>query len=212
LGFSPSNVLILFVGVLTPRKGISELVAAWRKLGSRPELRLLLVSKPVAEHETRLVEALIREDPRVRHLAGVPYERVAEYFRAADIFFFPTQLEGFGIVVGEAMAAGLPVVTTRAKGVRSVVAEGETALCTDVGDVDAMARALQMLAEDARMRQRLGVAGRNRILERFSWKDKIDALLQALERDRLAPRGRVGSFEEEFVERSAASNAHEMRS
>jgi hypothetical protein len=62
------------------------------------------------------------------------------------------------------------------------------------------------------MRKRLGVAGRNRILERFSWKDKIDALLQALERGRLAPRGKIESFEEEFVERSAASNTREMQS
>jgi phosphatidyl-myo-inositol dimannoside synthase len=181
LGLAASELLVLFVGVLTPRKGISELVAAWRKLGSRTDLRLLLISRPISEYETRLVEELVRKDSRVRHLSRVPYERIAEYFRAADIFFFPTRLEGFGIVVGEAMAAGLPVVTTRAKGVRGVVSEGETAICTDVGDVDEMTRSLEKLAGNPGLRRDLGEKGRRRAMEHFSWERRIDTLLEALD-------------------------------
>jgi glycosyltransferase involved in cell wall biosynthesis len=155
LAVGPNEVLVLFVGVLTPRKGI-------------------------AEEETALVERLVREDPRVRHLPRVPYEQVPEYFRAADVFFFPTHLEGFGIVVAEAMAAGLPVVTTRAKGVRGVVAEGETALCCDVGDAECMAQALDALTRDPELRRRLGAAGRRRVLDKFAWQEKIDTLMTAL--------------------------------
>jgi len=193
LAVGPNEVLILFVGVLTPRKGIAELVDAWRRLGPRPELRLLLLSKPIAEEETRLVERLVREDPRVRHLPRVPYEQVPEYFRAADVFFFPTHLEGFGIVVAEAMAAGLPVVTTRAKGVRGVVAEGETALCCDVGDAECMAQALDTLTRDPELRRRLGAAGRRRVLEKFSWEEKIDTLMSALAQPPAAGARRVAS-------------------
>ena len=191
LGVKPDETLVLFVGVLTARKGITDLVAAWRGLGAQPGIRLLLVSKPVEERETRLVETLVREDPRVQHLPRVAYEQIPEYFRAADLFFFPTHLEGFGIVVGEAMAAGLPVVTTRAQGVRTVVVEGETALCTDVGDVGAMTEAVGSLVRDPHLRQRLGTAGRRRILEHFSWAEKIDTLMAALASPEATP-GRSG--------------------
>lgn len=195
LALGESDLLILFVGVLTARKGIDELVSAWSALGTDSKRKLLLVSKPVGEAETRLVSDLVSRDPRVRHIPGVPYERIPEYFRAADIFFFPTRLEGFGIVVGEAMAAGLPVVTTRAKGVRMVVSEGETALCTDVGDSGAMAGHLSRLSADESLRRRLGMAGRRRILEEFSWDRQIDRLLEALERPDGRQPGRVGLAE-----------------
>jgi glycosyltransferase involved in cell wall biosynthesis len=184
LGFGRDELVILFAGVLTARKGIADLVAVWQRLGSRPDIpmRLLLLSKPVSERETRLVADLAARDPRVVHLPGVPYDTVAEYYRASDLFFFPTHLEGFGIVVGEAMAAGLPVVTTRARGVRSVIVEGETAFARPVGDVDGLAEDLGRLLASAPERARLGAAGRGRIQSVFAWDGIIDRLMEALER------------------------------
>jgi glycosyltransferase involved in cell wall biosynthesis len=104
-----------------------------------------------------------------------------DYFVAGDVFFFPSHLEGYGIVVGEAMATGMPVVTTRAKGIRGVIAEGETALAGAVGDVDAHAEHLRRVIQDAVLRRRLGEAGRRRIASRFAWDGIIDRLMTALE-------------------------------
>jgi glycosyltransferase involved in cell wall biosynthesis len=180
LGVGPEEPLVLFAGVLIPRKGIAELAEAWRRLPPDPPARLLVIGKPVDPVESERITALAAADPRVRHLASVPYERIPDYYRAADIFFFPTRREGFGIVVGEAMAAGLPVVTTRARGVRGVVSEGETAMLADVGDAPALSAHLSTLIRDPALRRRLGAAGRRRIAERFSWEPIVDALWDRL--------------------------------
>ena len=181
LGIGPDEVLVLYVGVLSRRKGVSDLVAAWRKIADMPGARLLIIGKPVEEQQAALVNELAAADARVTHLTGVPYEEMPDYFVAGDVFFFPSHLEGYGIVVGEAMATGMPVVTTRAKGIRGVIAEGETALAGAVGDVDAHAEHLRRVIQDAVLRRRLGEAGRRRIASRFAWDGIIDRLMTALE-------------------------------
>lgn len=181
LGISPDDVLVLFVGVLSRRKGVSDLVAAWRAMSATPGARLLIIGKAVEEQQAALVSELAAGDARVTHLAGVPYEQMPDYFVAGDVFFFPSHLEGYGIVVGEAMAAGMPVVTTRAKGIRGVIAEGETALAGPVGDVDAHVANLRQVIQDPALRRRLGEAGRCRIASHFAWDGIIDRLMHALE-------------------------------
>lgn len=175
------EVLVLFVGTLTPRKGISDMVRAWELLGANPNARLLIIGRRYGPHELGLVEDLVKTDPRVRYLEKVPYEEVPGYFQAADVFLFPTHLEGFGIVVGEAMACGLPVLTTRAKGVREVVVENETALVADVGRPEQLASHLDRLLTDADLRARLGSAGRERVKNFFQWETIIDSLMGRLQ-------------------------------
>ena len=181
LGIAADEVLVLFVGVLSRRKGVGDLVAAWRKIADTAGARLLIIGKPVEEAQAALVTELASSDRRVTHLPGVPYEEMPDYFVAGDVFFFPSHLEGYGIVVGEAMANGMPVVTTRAKGIRGVIAEGETALAGDVGDVDAHADHLRRVIQDEMLRRRLGDAGRRRIATHFAWDGIIDRLMLALE-------------------------------
>jgi glycosyltransferase involved in cell wall biosynthesis len=177
LGIKEEEVVLLFVGVAIPRKGIAELVAAWNGLRVTEKVRLLIISKPVAEAESKMIRELTLRDARVIHLSKVPYEMIPGYYWASDIFVFPTRREGFGIVVGEAMAAGLPVVTTRARGVRGVVAEGETALMSDVGDVRKLGEHLCALVNDPGHRRALGDAGRKRIEGLFSWPNILRSLL-----------------------------------
>ncbi|TMC55078.1 MAG: glycosyltransferase family 4 protein [Chloroflexi bacterium] len=180
LGFAATDIVILFAGLAVARKGIPELIAAWQLLGNGRPIRLLIISKPVAPYESELIATLTRSDSRVKHLTRVAYERMPEYFRASDIFFFPTRREGFGLVLGEAMANGLPVATTRARGVREVVAENETALLADVGDVQQLAANLERLIQDRELRRQLGTAGRERVTRMFRWDTIIDALLGTL--------------------------------
>jgi glycosyltransferase involved in cell wall biosynthesis len=181
LGLSEDDIVTLFIGVLIPRKGIADLVTAWKTVPQNPRNKLLLLAKPVDGHETALVAQLVKEDPRVVHIEKVLYEYVPEYIRASDIFLFPTHHEGFGIVVGEAMGCGLPVITTRAKGVREVYVENETALVADIGNPSQLAVHLQRLQNDAGLRTRMGNAGRRRIETHFSWDRIIDALMGSLE-------------------------------
>jgi glycosyltransferase involved in cell wall biosynthesis len=179
LGFTPSDTVLLYVGSLIPRKGIDDLIAAWELLRNANAIRLLVIGGAHAPDETEMVRSLVRRDRRVQHI-----ERVVDtvpYYQGADVFVFPTRLEGFGMVVAEAMAAGLPVVTTRAKGVREVVEENETALLADVGRPDQLSTQIRLLLADSKLRLRLGTAGRRRVMERFDWDPIIDSLLAALQ-------------------------------
>jgi glycosyltransferase involved in cell wall biosynthesis len=182
LGIADSELLMLYVGSLIPRKGIADLVKTWELLGPRSDIRLLVIGRSQELLESRLIADLAARDRRVIHIEKVLYERTPEYFQASDIFLFPTHLEGFGIVVGEAMASGLPVVTTRAKGVRDVVVEHETALLADVGCPEQLVGHLERLVGDAALRQKLGTMGRARVQNVFNWDRSIDTLLGQLQR------------------------------
>jgi glycosyltransferase involved in cell wall biosynthesis len=182
LGVAPDEVLVLFAGVAIPRKGIEEAVEAWRRLGDAGRgARLLFVSKPVDPIEAGRIDELAASDPRVAHLPKVPYEEMPDLYRAADVFFFPTRREGFGIVVAEAMACGLPVVTTRARGVRGVVVDGETGLQAQVGDIDGLSFALARMIADPGLRASLGRAGRARVEREYAWDPILDRLLSKLQ-------------------------------
>jgi UDP-glucose:(heptosyl)LPS alpha-1,3-glucosyltransferase len=95
--------------------------------------------------------------------------RVETFFAAADAFVFPTLYDSFGLVICEAMASGLPVVTSRAAGAAELITDGEDGLLTDQPwDADAIAAHLARLRDDPGLRERLSVAGRARI-EPFTW-------------------------------------------
>lgn len=181
LGIGRDDLVTLFVGVSIPRKGIADLVEAWRRLSPHPRRKLLLISKPSAPLESKLIASLAEEDSRVVYVPTVQYEMIPRYFAASDIFLFPTHREGFGIVVAEAMASGLPVITTRARGVRGVVVENETALVANVGDVEQLAAHLETLLSDGDLRVRLGAAGKERIRQHFRWDAVMDKLVKALD-------------------------------
>ena len=86
--------------------------------------------------------------------------------------------EGLGLVFLEAMACGLPVLSTRVSAIPEVVVEGETGLLVPAGDVEELARGIQTLASDADLRARLGRAGRARVREHFGLERMIEETLE----------------------------------
>jgi glycosyltransferase involved in cell wall biosynthesis len=103
------------------------------------------------------------------HFLGLCSE-IAALMRAVDAFIFPSRFEPFGLVLLEASACGLPVVTSRAAGAcESLAGEGMIVL-DDADDVDGLAAALRMLSSDAALRRRMGSSARA-AAERLSWKD-----------------------------------------
>jgi glycosyltransferase involved in cell wall biosynthesis len=104
-----------------------------------------------------------------------PQQRVPELMRAFDIFALTSRIEGVPTTVMEAMATGLPVVTTDVGAVREVVAEGITGFVVRPADPQAIADAILRLIRDPSLRKSLGESGRERVLSRFS----IDACAKA---------------------------------
>jgi glycosyltransferase involved in cell wall biosynthesis len=143
LGFAPDTDIVLFVGYLVPHKGVPELLAAWDELAERMSphgrgRRLALVG-PVTgfyrELEASVIESLsARAASGVTPVGHVSPSDVVAYYAAADAFVLPTRAEGMPNSLLEALAAGLPVVTTHAAGVDEVVAGLDGV--TQIADVD----------------------------------------------------------------------------
>lgn len=161
LGIEQDTCCLLYVGRLTREKGIADLMAAFKRLGSNyPKLHLLLVGP-----DEEGFDSLLSDLSRV-HRVG--YTQVVEdYMAAADVFCLPSYREGFGLVLIEAGAVGLPVVASRIYGITDAVVEGETGLLHRPGDVADLASKLEALIKDAPLRRALGEAGRRRALEMF---------------------------------------------
>jgi glycosyltransferase involved in cell wall biosynthesis len=155
---------LVAVGRLKAPKDFATLVRAVADLPEQ-SCELLIVGdgpdRPRLEAEIERVGL----DGRVR-LAGERAD-VPDLLAGADVFVLSSASEGMPISVLEAMAAGLPVVASRVGGVPELVADGETGLLVPPGDSEALAQALRGLLADARLRHRLGDAGRVRVRERF---------------------------------------------
>jgi phosphatidyl-myo-inositol alpha-mannosyltransferase len=160
---------ILFVGRLEERKGLIHLLKAYHRLRKRHvDARLLVVGAGPKLREYRRYVGLrgIRD---VEFLGRVTDEEKARYFASADVFCAPaTGQESFGIVLLEAMAAGVPIVASDIHGYKQVVQRGVQGLLVEPRKPRALAAALYTLAADPELRDRMGEAGRARAPE-FSW-------------------------------------------
>jgi glycosyltransferase involved in cell wall biosynthesis len=110
----------------------------------------------------------------------LPRETVAALYRDADVFVLPSTREPYGTVYGEAMAAGLPVVGWRAGNLPHLAEDGREGLLITPGNIEGLARALQMLGNDEQLRRDLGQAAARRALERPTWEESAAVLFRTI--------------------------------
>lgn len=184
---SPGEPLrILFTGVLVPSKGVTVLLEAFDRLCRRGiDAELELMGKWGDEAYRAECEAYVRRqglEGRVRFL-GVRRDRDKHLnFANCDVFCFPShfEAESFGLVLVEAMQFAKPVVSTRWRGIPSVVEGGRNGLLVPVEDADAVADALERLAKDPALRARMGEEGRRIFEQRFTLERFHHAMEDAL--------------------------------
>jgi glycosyltransferase involved in cell wall biosynthesis len=176
----------LFLGGLKKRKNLEFLLGVWREVSRRRPDALLLVAGagPLRSRLDRLASAL-GVDAHVRFVGRVPEAEKVAYYNLADLFVFPSALEGFGFAVGEAMSCGLPVVVAGAGALPELVADGAGGLVCPPGDAPAFVRAVLRLLEDAELRRRFGALNVQRVDAHFRW-PKAAARVQAIYEDVLA--------------------------
>jgi glycosyltransferase involved in cell wall biosynthesis len=153
---------LLFVGQIGERKGMSHLLKAYKTF-RRPDTELHLVGDYVSGAEA--VYAPYREI--YKHTANVPQKQLPDLFRAADVFVFPTLVEGMGMVVLEAMACGIPVIVTP-NGPGDVVRDGVDGYVVPPCDADAIVERLERLYAEPELRAEMGRNAR-RQAESWSW-------------------------------------------
>jgi glycosyltransferase involved in cell wall biosynthesis len=162
LGLPYDVPVLLYVGFSTPRKGVEYL---GRALSLVPAAQLLMVGKWEKYYQERFLRSLGSAQPRVRIAGYVPTAQLATYFAAADVFVLPSLLEGFGIPLVEAMAAGLPVVTTTGSAACEII--GDAGLTVPPRDSAALAGALSQVLTQPELAHLLGQRGLARAHELF---------------------------------------------
>jgi glycosyltransferase involved in cell wall biosynthesis len=190
---------LLYVGTLEPRKNLTRAMTAFSRISSRyPDLRFYLAGDLGwrSKEFLRTLEAIPNRD-RIARLGYVAEEDLPALYSNAELFVYPSLYEGFGFPVVEAMACGVPVVTSSTSSLAEI-AEG-AALLVDPHDTGAIAEAMDQALCDREEHERLRIAGLSRVRS-FSWERSTRETLQvyeeALERTTVRPRPRCPSGEE----------------
>ena len=179
-GGVPDGGFVLAVGTLEPRKNLPRLVAAYRRLADELQAQhpLVVVGRPGWETQETIV-ALDSLGERAIVIGFVPDDQLALLYRRCALFAYPSLGEGFGLPVLEALAAGAPVLTSDRSSLPEVA--GDAAAYCDPTDESSIARELERLLRDPRLREQLAAAGPPRAA-RFSWAHTAAAVLGTLER------------------------------
>lgn len=165
LGIPEGYRVITFIGRITRDKGIDELLAAFDSLREQ-RCALLLIGPGETKDGTLSNSATATGDSDIRYI-GYSHEP-ERYLAVTDIFCLPSYREGFGNVVIEAAAMGVPTVGTDIAGLRDAVLDGETGLLVSPRNVEQLSHALGTLLTDDEMRNRMGQNAQRRVRRNFS--------------------------------------------
>jgi len=196
---------LLFVGRVSPEKGVHVLLDAFERVVRRDSQVQLKIIGPQGSTQGGEDIVVLSCDPKVRDLApfyrgnyiqhlqsklssdlashvsftgSVSRRQLITSYQNADVFVLPSVWdEPFGLPLVEAMATGVPVVATRGGGIPEIVKDGKTGLLVERGDAPALAEAILRLFIDEDLRKSMGKAARKRVVELFSWEHTVENLL-----------------------------------
>ena len=166
----PDDTVLIYVGRLSDEKQLEHIRPALEQL---PGTRLALVGDGPARAALERFYA----DLPVTFMGYLSGERLSQAYASADIFVFPSRLETFGLVVIEAMAAGLPVVASRVGGVAEIASEGVNGYTFASGDTDALVTGVRSIASSPANLRRMGAEARA-FAETRSWDVMMDEVIE----------------------------------
>jgi glycosyltransferase involved in cell wall biosynthesis len=162
-----------------PMKGLVSLLEAVAKLRTERDVELVVVGKPREGGSAERTIARLGLEGAVRFVNGVAEPALVDLFGSAQVAVVPSLYEGFSLPAIEAMSCATPLVVTTAGALPEVVGpDGVAALHVPPGDPDAIALAIGSILDDEQLAARLGAAGRERVLERFTWRAVAEQTVQ----------------------------------
>ena len=152
-------------------KGLKYLLEALAKLRTERHVELVVIGKLKEDGPSaKIIDDLGLRDA-VTFITGVPEERIIELYSEAELAVVPSLYEGFSLPAIEAMSCGVPLVATTGGALPEVVGQdGDTALTVPPGDSDALAAKIRIALDDPELRARVGAAGRQRVIDRWTWR------------------------------------------
>ena len=174
----PEKVRVLTIGRLIPRKGFQFLIRALPQILEKVSYSFeieIVGDGPYHGELLKLADAL-GVTSHIRFAGSVPYPKLPQKYRDADIFILPSLAEGMPLVVLEAMGTGLPIVVSRVQGVDELVVDGVNGALFDPSDVDGLAHALVKVINAGEGRIEMGKASVERV-KPYDWKNIADAYL-----------------------------------
>ena len=170
----PEAPALLYHGRVDARKGALDLLDAFRQVVDAPQgvpegVRLILSGIGPDLDAAKAKVADLDLDGRVRFTGYAPYACVPDVYELGDVFVSPTYAEGFSNTILEAMASGLPIVSTETVGVVDCLRDDDNALLVDPGDVDALADALRRMLTDDALRARLAADALEEVRATYAW-------------------------------------------
>lgn len=170
--------ILLYLGSLTERKNLPFLLQVLSNcLHYSTEFRLIICGTGNLESTLRKQVTQLNLSPYVIFTGYIAEENKIDYYNIADIFLYPSLLEGFGLSIAEAMACGVPVIASNTTSIPEVV--GDCGLLSNPYDVKDFSQKIQMLANDVNLRKYFSTCGPNRIRSNYSWDKSASLLNQA---------------------------------
>jgi glycosyltransferase involved in cell wall biosynthesis len=181
--FSASTPLIVAIGRLIPKKGFADLIRACALISQcGRSFQCEIIGEGPFENELRTQIAQLSLQNRVVLVGAKPQSEVRQRLVAADVFVLPSMIDPQGgmdnlpTVIMEAMATGLPVVSTNVGGIPEMVLENETGFLVEPGDAAALARAIEKLIDDRSLARTLGEVAYDRTQKLFSIEKNVREL------------------------------------
>ena len=171
---------VLYHGRVDARKGVLDLLEAWRQVPATARLVISGIGPDMEAVAAKIAELGLGDS--VEQTGYVAYGDVPEIYRSCDIFVSPTYAEGFSNTILEAMASGLPVVSTRAVGVVDCLRDNENGLLVEPGDVAALRHALTRMLTEPALRERLAATALREARDIYSWRTVSRLIVDTYER------------------------------
>lgn len=168
--YDGKHINVLFVGEVNQRKGIKQVLEAAKRINSDDVVFNIVGGG--REYCADLYEPYMQY---VNFMGRVPFDELLNQLQTSHVFIFPTMGEGFGLVLLEAMAAGLPVITTANCGGADIVTEGKDGFLIKVGDVDSLVERIMLFKQDPNLAYSMSLAAVKKA-SNFTWTKYEDGI------------------------------------
>lgn len=170
LGLDHDKKIVLFVGRLEPVKGLKYLIEAISILKDTKNLELIVVGNGNEKHKLERLAEDLKLNENVTFAGKISNKKIPEYMAAADMFVLPSLSEGFPVVLLEAMAAGLPIVTTKVKGLPEIIEDNVNGLLVLPKNPEELADKINLLLNDENLTKKISILNKEKS-KSYSWEN-----------------------------------------